>query len=59
MSRKARRQFNEQFKTKAVELVRSSGRSICQIARDLDLTDSALREWVRKAEGTHSRRAHR
>lgn len=56
MSRRARRQFSEQFKTEAVELVRSSGKSVGQIAKDLDLTETALREWVNKSEGTHPRK---
>ena len=55
MSRRARRQFPEQFKTEAVELVRTSGKSVGQIAKDLDLTETALREWVKKAEGTAPR----
>lgn len=56
MSRRARRQFPEQFKTEAVELVRTSGKSVGQIAKDLDLTETALREWVKKAEGTAPRK---
>jgi transposase len=56
MSRRARRQFTEQFKADAVELVRSSGRTVGQIAKDLDLTETALREWVRKAEGASPRK---
>jgi transposase len=39
-----------------VELVRESGRSIGDIARDLDLTESALRAWVRQAEIDDGRR---
>lgn len=56
MSRKARRQFTDQFKAEAVELVRSSGKSVGRIAKDLDLTETALREWVKKADGTHPRK---
>lgn len=56
MSRRARRKFTDEFKAEAVELVRSSGKSVGQIARDLDLTETALREWVKKAEGTHPRK---
>jgi hypothetical protein len=32
-----------------VKLVRAGGRSIAQTARDLDLTETALCEWVRRA----------
>jgi transposase len=33
-----------------VRLVRDSGKSVGAIARELDLTETALREWVRQAE---------
>lgn len=52
MSRRQRRQFTEEFKAQAVELVRTSGKSPGQIAKDLDLTESALRGWIEKAKGT-------
>ena len=55
MSKRARRKFTDQFKAEAVALVRSSGKGAGQIARDLDLTDSALREWVKQAEGVQPR----
>ena len=48
--RRPRRSFSKQFKGAAVELVRSSGKTIAEVARDLDLTESALREWVRRAD---------
>ena len=50
MSPKARRRFTEEQKTEAVALVRSSGQSVYQIARDLDLSETALRRWVQQAE---------
>ena len=45
-----RRKFTEEFKAEAVALVRSSGKSVGQIASDLDLTETALRRWVQRAE---------
>ena len=42
MSGRARRQFTEQFKAEAVQLARSSGKSVGQIAKDLDLTETPL-----------------
>ena len=45
-----RRQFTAEFKADKVKLVRVSGQSIAQVARNLDLTETALREWVRRAE---------
>ena len=54
--RRPRRSFSTEFKHDAVELVRSSGKSIASVARDLDLTESALREWVRQADVDDGRR---
>jgi len=45
MSRRERRKFTDEQKTQAVKLVRDVG-SISQVAKDLDLTESALRNWV-------------
>ena len=45
-----RRRFTKEFKADAVELVRKSGKSIGEVARDLDLTESSLRAWVKQAE---------
>jgi len=45
MSRRKRRKFNPEFKTEAVRLARLGDRSIEQIATDLDLTESSLRNW--------------
>ena len=47
--RKARRKFTDEFKAGAVRLVLDEGKSISQVARDLDLTPSALGEWVARA----------
>ena len=33
-----------------VELVRQPGNSAATVARDLDLTETAVREWVKQAE---------
>ena len=43
-----RRQFTEEFKRDAVELVRTSGRPIAQIAQELGIYDSTLGNWVRQ-----------
>ncbi len=50
MSRRARRAFTTEQKEEAVRLVQASGRSVYQVARDLDLTETALRRWVQQAE---------
>jgi len=46
MTRKKRRTFSDEQKAEAVKLVRVSGESIAQVARDLGLTESSLRNWV-------------
>src|SRR5215216_7771705 len=46
--RRRRRRFSEEFKRDAVELVRSTGRPIAQIARELGIYDSTLGNWVRQ-----------
>ena len=45
MNRK-RRKFTPEFKLETVKLVGEGSRSVGQVARDLDLTESALRRWV-------------
>ena len=50
MARRERRKLTDEFKAEVVTLVRSSGKSIGEISRDLDLTETAVREWVRRAE---------
>ena len=45
-----RRSFTPEFKAEIVELCQRGDRSIGQVARDFDLTDTAVREWVRQAE---------
>ena len=47
--RRPRRKFSEEFKAGAVRLVLEEGKTIGAVARDLDLTDSALRTWVEQA----------
>jgi transposase len=46
--RRNRRQFAAEFKRDAVELVRTSGRPIAEIARELGIYDSTLGNWVRQ-----------
>src|SRR4051795_10799828 len=47
---RARRSFTPEFKAEIVELCQRGDRSIGQVARDFDLTQTAVREWVRQAE---------
>ena len=48
--KRTRRSFSPEFKAETVRLVRESEKSIGAIARELDLTETALRAWVRQAE---------
>ncbi len=50
MARRERRKFSNEYKAEVVGLVRWSGKSIGEISRDLDLTETAVREWVQRAE---------
>ncbi len=45
-----RRSFTPEFKAEIVELCRRGDRSIGQVARDFDLTDTNVRTWVKQAE---------
>ena len=47
--RRPRRQFDDDFKAQAVRLVLDEGKSVGSVARDLDLTETALRTWVNRA----------
>ena len=40
--------FSDEFKRDAVQIVRTSGRSIADVARELGLYDSSLGNWVRQ-----------
>ncbi len=47
-TRGPRRKFSNEFKRDAVEIVRSSDRSIAEVARELGIYDSSLGSWVRQ-----------
>ena len=49
MGRRKRRKFTANYKAEVVRLVRSSGKSVGQVAQELDLTETAVRTWVRQA----------
>ena len=50
MAKTQRRKFSNQFKREAVLLVRTSGKSMSQVARELGLLPSVLQGWVAKLE---------
>ncbi|WUK77017.1 transposase [Kribbella sp. NBC_00359] len=45
-----RRSFTPEFKVEIVELCQRGDRSVGQVAKDLGLTETAVREWLRQAE---------
>ena len=45
-----RRSFTPEFKAEIVELCPRGDRSAGQVAKDFDLTETAVREWVKQAE---------
>ena len=53
MGTRKRRRFTEAFKQEAVRLCLRHDRSIGQVARELDLTESAVRNWVKQYEVDH------
>jgi transposase len=42
--------FTPEFKAEIVGLCQQGDRSVGQVAKDFDLTETAVREWVRQAE---------
>ncbi len=50
MAKRKRRQFTREYKAEVVELIRRSGKSVGAVSRELDLTETAVREWVKQAD---------
>ena len=50
MSKRERRSFTKEYKAEVVDLIRNSGKSVGTICRELDLTETAVRRWVKQAE---------
>ena len=55
MNRQKKRQFTESFKSDAVQMCKTGTQSIGAVARELKLTESALRKWVKRDEIDSSR----
>jgi transposase len=45
-----RRVFTPEFKAQIVELVQRGERTVPDVVRDFELTDSAVRKWITQAE---------
>ena len=50
MGKRKRRSFTKEYKAEVVALIRDGGQSVGAVARDLDLTETAVRRWVTQAE---------
>jgi len=50
MERRVRRSFTPEFKARTAELVLNSGKAVSEICRELDLTETAVRRWVKQAQ---------
>lgn len=48
--RRTRRKFTREFKADVVRLCRAGGQSIRDVAERMDLTETAVRAWVKQAE---------
>ena len=53
--RRVRRAFTDEFKAQAIRLVLDEGKTVSAVARELDLTASALRVWVERARADRSK----
>ncbi len=49
-AKKKRRHFTPEYKGEVVRLVRTSGKKAGEVSRDLGLTETSVRAWVRQAE---------
>jgi transposase-like protein len=49
-TRRKRRSFTPEYKAEVVKLAATSGKSPGQVASELDLTETAVRSWIKQAE---------
>ncbi len=54
MAKRHRRKFTDEFKAETVKLIRGNGRTVGSVARELSLTETAVRNWVKQAEASGS-----
>jgi transposase-like protein len=50
MGKRKRRHFTPEYKAEVVRLAQTSGKTAGQLARELDLTETAVRSWIKQAE---------
>ena len=54
MTKRHRRKFTDEFKAETVKLIKTSGRSVGSVARELNIGETAVRRWVQQAESSGS-----
>ena len=54
--RRKRRKFSDEYKAETVRLIQSSGKSVGQMALELDIGETTLRRWIAQAEVETGRR---
>ena len=52
--KRVRRSFKEEFKAGAVRLVLDEGKTVSQVGRDLDVSQSVVGNWVKQARADRS-----
>lgn len=52
--KRVRRSFTEEFKAGAVRLVLDEGKTVSQVGRDLDVSQSVVGNWVKQARADRS-----
>jgi transposase len=50
MTKRHRRAFSPEFKAEVAALCHQPGKSVASVARELELTETAVRRWVHQAE---------
>ncbi len=58
MKKRQRRSFTPAFKAETVRLIRESGKTVSEVVRDLDLSTTAVRRWLKQAEVDEGRGPH-
>jgi len=54
---RSRPPYPQQFREEAIRLVRESGKTRVQIARDLGISEASLYMWLKQADFDHGRRS--
>ena len=55
MPKQTRRRFSPEFKSGAVEMATRPGASISHAARDLNVGEASLHEWIKQSRGVPTR----